>query len=121
MKFYSKIIFLISSWIKLSQSCFSGCCSISNTIQAQNIRWFQVKVAAKPASDDISDDDDDDDDDDQITENDLVQVSFEDYDDIISKEVAKINLIQELKSYEACIIQKEEPDYDDEQVLPTQE
>ena len=71
-------------------------------------------MAAKSASDES---DDASDDDDQITENDLVQVSFEDYDDIITKEAAKINLIQELKSYEACIIQKEEPDHDEDQVI----
>jgi hypothetical protein len=45
-----------------------------------------------------------------------VKVSFEDYDDIMTKEVAKNSLIQELKSYEACIVQKEEADNQDEQV-----
>jgi hypothetical protein len=45
-----------------------------------------------------------------------VKVSFEDYDDIMTKEVAKNSLIQELKSYEACIVQKEEGDNQDEEV-----
>ncbi len=45
-----------------------------------------------------------------------MKVSFEDYDDIMTKEVAKNSLIQELKSYEACIVQKEEGDNQEEQV-----